>query len=959
MNSRHPLRIVLLWGAAVAVLLAAAWGLPLGYLPASSGRAILVDVQCRDMFEEQIETEILEPLEEAIGWLRGVREVFSVVERDKARVLIRFLDAVDLDGAYLDVREIVEATRLSFPPNVQRPTILKSDGSGVPVFVASFPAEGVDPELVRRAFEQVEGAGEIEVGGGRREEIAVRVDADRLTAARLSAGDVVAAIRAANAVGSLGPASSAEGPWVVDERFRDIAAVQRVVVAPGRLLSDVAEVTLAAARPAGIGRVNASECLVLYAHAAGDANVPELTRRFLRATGAFGGARVLFDAGSLIRAALRELLVALAFGALLVVLVTILFVGRPLPALMVCGTIPVSALAAAAALRLSGQELDLMSLCGIAVGVGMVIDAGLVCLDGYLRADPGARPEALEPVLFSTATTLAVFVPLLFAPETLARRFGGLAVAVAASLVVSDLYVFTLLPALLSLSGRAAGDRSRRAAAARRLGRAAAGRRLGRAAAAAFLLLRRRAVAPAVAALVALAGTGAALAGLPVHEMGHEPEPVLRFSLEFPSGVPAESVFQRSSPLEEVLLRLPGVRGESASYERERARFSVSLRSWADRATVVAWLRGAQAGVPEGFLYLPEGQSDREQFDVTVTGSQTAPLSQVCGALAEELRGSPGVSGVVLHYKEHQPAQVLVLAPQRCGVYGLLPRQIAARLYWALAFPVADKWTTGPIERDIRVGAAAAGSGTAPALEEVLALRFSTPTGALVDARALATIAEEPRPGRVYHLDRRRALSFSLVAGPGSEGRLLRAARGLLASYPLPPGITAVAGAAEAEQAQMLRVAAAGLALAVVLIFLTIMFHFESLRVSLAVMLQLPFSFLLPAWLLRLLRIPLCTTTVMGLILTAGLAVNNAIIVLEGKRARSLRSRPLACALARHAPVISAASLTTVLGALPLLFTPGGQAAGGLLGPLSLTLAAGVLGSLLTLPLGLALAARD
>jgi multidrug efflux pump subunit AcrB len=517
--------------------------------------------------------------------------------------------------------------------------------------------------------------------------------------------------------------------------------------------------------------------------------------------------------------------------------------------------------------------------------------------------------------------------------------------------------VFTLLPALLSLAGQTACGR-RRHAAAGPLARAA-GRRLGRAAATVFLLLRRRAVAPAVVAVAALAGTGAALAGLPVHEMSHEPEPVLRFSLEFPSGVSADSVFQRSSPLEEALLRLPGVRGESASYERERARFSVNLRSWADRAAVAAWLPGAGAGVAEGFLYLPEGQSDHECFDVTVTGSPPASLGRVCGRLAEELRAWPGVSGVVLHYKEHQPAQVLVLAPQRCGAYGLLPRQIAARLFWALAFPVADKWTTGPIERDIRVGAAAARSGAAPALEEVLALRFATPTGAVVDARTLASIAEEPRPGRIYHLDRRRALSFSVVAERGTERRLLRAARGLLASYPFPPGISAVAGAAEAEQAQMLRAAAAGLALAVVLIFLIIMFHFESLRVSLAVMLQLPLSFLLPALLLRLLRIPLCTTTVMGLILTAGLVVNNAIIVLEGRNARSLRSRPLACALARHAPVVTAASLTTVLGALPLLFTPGAQAGGGVLGPLSLTLAAGVAGSLLTLPLGLALAARD
>jgi len=197
-----------------------------------------------------------------------------------------------------------------------------------------------------------------------------------------------------------------------------------------------------------------------------------------------------------------------------------------------------------------------------------------------------------------------------------------------------------------------------------------------------------------------------------------------------------------------------------------------------------------------------------------------------------------------------------------------------------------------------------------------------------------------------------------VIAARGAEKRALRSVRALAAAYPLAPGYTTEVGPAESEQAGVVRAAAAGLALAVALIFCILVFHFQSASLALAVMLQIPLSFLLPALLLHLLRLPLGTSTFAGLILTAGLAVNNAIIVLEGSRARS--RRPLAAALARKAPVVASASLTTALAAVPLLFAglSAAPCGAGVLAPLSLTLAAGVLGSALALPLGLAVAAR-
>ncbi|MBN1834751.1 MAG: efflux RND transporter permease subunit, partial [Spirochaetales bacterium] len=339
--------------------------------------------------------------------------------------------------------------------------------------------------------------------------------------------------------------------------------------------------------------------------------------------------------------------------------------------------------------------------------------------------------------------------------------------------------------------------------------------------------------------------------------------------------------------------------------------------------------------------------------------------------------------------------EVDLTAAARAGVN---PREVHQQLLWSLAAPVADKWTTGLEERDIRIGASsvqARGQGSVPgtsggaagggkggsALEDVLATSLVS-RGTAVPLRALVRLYQQPESGRIYRTNRQRSLSFEVAfredqhrrsgTGSGERHSRPRAAsvptqlQDVIQEYRFPPEYHAALRLADPRQVELNRSLAAALLLAVLLILCLLLFQFESFVPAGIVMLQVPLSFVLPVFVLRLAALPLSVPAMVGLLLTAGITVNNAILVLDAAWAGSRQSAAprsaltvtgLYHALTCRLRAMLLASLTTVLGVVPLLFA--GHAGRGVLAPLSVTIAAGVAGSLGALILSLAVVGRS
>ena len=935
----NVIRSSLLFIAIVYTSLVLSTGIRLGYLPAGTDKSIMVEVEYHGAYAEEMERIVVCPLEESLSRQKGIIDLVSVAEEGRCRLYIRFGRTTDLDRAYLNTREAVDAVYVSLPAAVQRPLILKSDYRSFPVFIAAFPrGEAVGETELKRHFENVEGTGEIEIGGGVKREIQIAPDTDKCAASGVAVDDIVGSLRRNSSLGSFG--REAELPILLDGRLESLAQVEALAVKGAVRLGDLAAVGWEDTDRESIGRVDGRERTLAYVHKAGDANTVMVCRNLRQVSRRLGG-QVLYDYGLQIEMSLLEIFKLVVLGIALVTVLTFLFLGTLYPAFLVSLNIPFAILISLAVLRVLGREINIMTLSGLAIGVGLVIDAGIVfceeflALDGDLSRTVGnVRPA----IAFSAATTLAVFFPLLFAEKTAITQFGDLALTVSVAVAASLLYVFLFLPAFLSH----AYTRMRRKA-VKAPGRYAGLLRK------AFLRLTKLRVLPLMLLLLSCGGAAVLLPGLRLEGSLPWGGNRLVLILEYPSGIGLDSVFSGAGTLESTITSLQDVDHVVAKYQKERASFDITLGARADKEGLIAQLREMESRYRPAFFYFPEATAEDRPVEVILTGTGNRRLRELANGLSQNIALIPGVGQVVYHYKRAVPVKNVRVNLVEAGRLGLDPYAVYAFLYWMFSEPVAAKWTRGGGEADIRLVRAEPASP-----QSVLRMKAAGLAGKTVELKNVAVLEEGPGFDRISHYNRQRSVSFSVVTDSGSVMEVLRGIENILASSPLPFGYHAEIGRNIREQARTLHAALRTLGLAVVLIFLILVFEFECLALPLFILLQIPLAFVLPVYLLRLFSFPVSLPVIAGLILTAGVAVNNSIVILAPYGGRRLEVLPVLTILERKLRAILIASLTTVLGVFPLFFSSGRD----LLPPLSLVMAAGISGSLPFFFLSLALFAR-
>jgi HAE1 family hydrophobic/amphiphilic exporter-1 len=909
-------------------------GIPMGYLPRGGVNFISVLVEYRGAFETEIERTITIPLENILAEIPGVAEMFSLSDRERCRVHLRFTDEVSLDDAYLDVREAVHGLYPELPEAVQRPVITKSDPRDRPIFAAAFgPSRDVSAGELKRLFESVPGAGEVETGGEIKREILIRLDQEKAAAGGIPFFDVLETLRDANIVGGFGPEGGPAG--VVDRRLSTPRDFRDLYIAPGLKLGDAAEADYAEARRDSLARIDGEERLVLYVRRAGDANPLLLSRRLRALAEALPCSRVLYDQGAEIRTALEEILHALLFGVFLIIVLTVLFLRRPLLAAAVCLNIPFSGFIALAFLRAAGYELDVMTLSGLAVGAGLAVDSGILFGEEFLSRGFSARralEEVKDPIIYSSLTTVCVFTPLLFASPPLTGTFGGLALAVTSGLLASLLYVFHFMPAFLTglfrgvpLPADPAPPHVRPfpdllPSLCRRFITA---------------LARRR--GPVAAVLLVLGGAAAFTVGdFTFKGPGGHRGNGISFTVEYESGLPLGGVITSASPFEDRLRRIPGALRVMAKYERERASFDMELQNPSFRPRIIDEVRRLGTTLGEGFLYFPEGEDDRDSFEIVLCGPEARRLRETAMDFAEELRRLPEAEGVVFHFKEALPSKNIVINPDAALRAGIEPARAAAVLHWAMSAPVADKIILPEEELDLRLTVS---RDRVNAASKVLSFPVEGKGGTPVRISVFARMEEKPEAGRIYRTNRRRSVSFSVVTLPADSGRAVRAAEALAARYPFPDEYTADIAGAKRREKGILKEAVFSLLLALVFLGIILAFQFENAAVPLVILAQLPFCLACPVLLLRLFGTNFTAPAALGLIMTLGIAVNNSLLVFRRENRRDLSLPVLSESFAEKSRPMLTAALTTVGGVLPLLFTGGTGTK--VLAPLSLVIAVG------------------
>ena len=493
-STRRPVAVAMLFLAVILLGIISYVRLPIDLLPDVSYPRLVVYTSYPDVAPAEVERLVTERVESQGAAVPGVERVTSVSRDGVSLVTLRFAWGTDMDFAMLNVRERLDNIRESLPETASRPRILRVDPESEPIMVISV-AGGTDlwatkeaaESVFRRRLEQLDGVAEAAVTGGLDREIQVEVDPRLMDSYGLSFAQVASALQAANI--------SAPGGTILRGRYRyplrtlgefqTVDEINDVVVgrqlapsgSPGeqggfRLirLRDIGEVVDGFAEREAVARYNGVESVGVLVFKESGANTVQVaedvhsTLAQLREEYPDFTLDVASSQAGFIADSISNVVQALVFGGILAFLVLFLFLRDPRYPVAIALAIPISVVGTFALMEAAGISLNIMSLGGLALGVGMLVDNSIVVLENIFRhrKEGGKAPlvsaavgaeEVQRAITASTLTTISVFGPIVYVEGVAGELFGSLSLAVAFSLIASLIVALTLLPALAARWG--------------------------------------------------------------------------------------------------------------------------------------------------------------------------------------------------------------------------------------------------------------------------------------------------------------------------------------------------------------------------------------------------------------------------------------------------------------------------------------------------------------------------
>jgi hydrophobic/amphiphilic exporter-1 (mainly G- bacteria), HAE1 family len=1045
--------------AAVTMLLFGAIGLgdlKVNLLPDLSFPTLTVRTEYVGAAPSEIETLVTEPIEELVGVVKNVRRIASVSRSGQSDVILEFAWGTDMDQASLEVREKLEVLQLPF--EVQRPQLLRFDPSTEPIMrlaLSSDSASGAfdeadlkrlrrfaDEELKRR-LESAPGVAAVKVSGGLEDEIHVDLDQERLKQLRLNAGQVIDRLRAENVNISGGRIDEGSQRYLVRtvnqfQAVEDIADLLiRVEQGVPLRLRDIASVRHGYREREAIIRMDGREAVEIAIYKEGDANTVtvaddvhgRIERLKKDALPPQTRLDVVDNQAVFIRQALVEVRNAALLGGMLAVLVIWIFLRHAWTTFIVALSLPISIITTFFLMGQFGLTLNIMSLGGLALATGMVVDSAIVVLENIARrreqgdavvaAAVNGASEVGMAVTASVLTTVSVFLPLVFVEGVAGQLFKDQALTVTFAMLVSLLVALTLIPMLASLAGRSPTAYAEEPPQApwqprwrvlagllrglrflrywlisvplRALVRLVLGAALLLGRALRLLLtplatlvmglydrvaryydralpriLERRAAVLGVAA-VALGISLSLVPGLGLDLIPQFVQDRFEVTVRLPPGTALARTdtlvaeLQRRQSGEGAIRSIYGVSGSGTRLDTNPTeagenigRLLVVLEPGAGERgeqRAMAQLRAELAASPgvEARFSRPELFDLATPLEVEIIGHDLERLREASATLIDRMRRSDRFADLKSSVEQGHPEIQIIFDHDRAAALGLTTRQIADQVVRQVRGEVATRYSFRDRRIDVLVRA---DESQRASVADVANLIVNPQSERPLPLSAVAEVIATEGPGEIRRVNQQRVAVVSSNLAWGDLGSAVAEIESLLREGPLAAGVSArVAGQSEELDASV-RSFLFALALAIFLVYLVMASQFESLLHPLVILFSIPLALVGVVLALKITGLPLSVIAFIGLIMLAGIVVNNAIVLID--RVNQLRVSGSAkreaiveAARSRFRPIVMT-TLTTLIAFLPMALGSGDGAE--MRQPLAVTVIGGLsLSAILTL----------
>ncbi|MCH7820563.1 MAG: efflux RND transporter permease subunit [Proteobacteria bacterium] len=981
--------------------------LKLNLLPDISYPTVTIRTELTGAAPLEIENLLTKPIEEAVGVIRNVHLVRSVSRTGQSDVTLEFLWGTDMDVAGVDVREKLDI--LELPLEANRPLLLRFDPSSEPIMRLGLlykeeAQTGADirevrlktlrrlaEDRIKTDLEAQEGTAAVKVSGGLEDEIEIRVDQQRLSQLGISIEQIASRIRAENVNLSGGRLEEGDQRFLVRtlNEFQSIDEIRDAIIANVAerpvYLRDVATVKRGYKEREAITRVRGRESVELAIYKEGDANTVQVAQRLKRRLETVNESLpddieliTIYDQAKFISASVDNVKNAAFLGGIIAIIVLYGFLSDSRATTIIGIAIPVSVIGTFLLMYLTDVSLNIMSLGGIALAVGMLVDNSIVVLEniirkkeqgeGILEAAQNGTSEVAGAVVASTLTTIAVFFPMIFITGIAGQLFRDQALTVTFALVFSLVVALTLIPMLASLGTGSRYHNESESTPPNRFTRGVAFivrgfgfvflgirwlfwyllwvpswllKRLYRALAARYPALLRWSMHNR---LVVLAGAAiifvATMSLLP--RLGTELIPQLSqgefdVDLRLSPGAPLGQTDRAIQVAQKVAAGIDAVELDysvAGTGNRLDANpvdagdntgvLSIALKPGAGRdvedATMDA-MRKELARLP-GVQYefsRPALMTFASPLQIEISGYQLDGLARVSGLIVQDMAASGRFTDIRTTVEHGNPEIQIVFDQERAAKLGLTVRDIANRVVANVRGELATRYTWRDKKIDVVVRSVDTRQSS---IEDIRRLIVNPASDRPVTLDAVADITVSQGPAEIRRVAQQRVALITANIAYGDLGAAAAEAGAIIGRTPMPDGITAMVSGQSEEMQSSFRSMQFALALAIFLVYLVMASTFESLIHPFVILFTIPLALVGAVLALFITGTTINIVALIGVIMLAGIVVNNAIVLVD--LINQLRAQGqerfdaiMEAGSARLRPILMT-SLTTALGLLPM-----------------------------------------
>jgi len=944
--------------------------LPVDLFPNIELPIALVITQFDGAGPKEVEKMVGKPIEDSLATLEGLESISTNAMNGTAMTILNFDFGTDMDMKSIDIRESVDRVKGYLPDGANEPMVLKLDINAMPIMSLSLSGdksiselEQLAEDIVAPQLERLNGVASVSITGGEEQEVQINISEEILSGYGLTAGQLAQVIGSENFNKPLGNMN--KGPLELNIRqvgeFESVDELQSLVISLPRggqaRLEELADVRLVEKDPDGLVHRDGERTINISVQKSSDANTvavaQDLREAISEIQGSLQGAQleIFSDTATNVENSIDNVTNSALLGGLLAVVILFLFLRHVRSTLVIALSIPISVIATFILVYFNGITLNMMTLGGLTLGVGMLVDNSIVVLENIFRyrtegleaheaAIKGAD-EVKNAIFASTLTTVVVFLPLVFVEGMISIMFRDFSLTVVMSLLASLAVALTIVPMLSSKLLDT--DSEILKTGEKKAGLFKAVEKKYRGLLEVSLKHRKTIIAFTVIIFVLSMGLVAVVGAefFPASDAGQ-----LSVSVKLPEGSALDKTQKYVENIEATMLDVAGDDIKSimsstgfgggmstitGATSTNKATINVELASLENREmsdkeiadiirTALQEISGAEIKVSaEGGMAM--GGS---MIDIKVKGDNIDTLRIISDDLASEIKAVEGAREIETSMENGLPEIQLKINRERASQYGLSSGAISSMVKSRIDGILASRIKLDEEEINIIIKSELDSGRQFESLQDTALV---SPLGVSVPLSQVATVQIEQGPSTIQRIDQERYVSITGDVFGRDLSSVNKDIVAVLDAYEMPVGYNyEVGGQAEEMNTSFMSLLMA-LGLSVVLVYMIIASQFESLVQPFVIMFSVPLAMSGGLIALAVTGTPLSVPAMIGMIMLAGIVVNNAIVLVDAINMRRDRGESRLDAIMAAGPIrlrpILMTTLTTVLGLLPMALAIG------------------------------------